>query len=130
MSDYVADTHGLYWYLTADAKLGTKALDAFRQAERGEGTVYVPSIAVAELYYLMVKQERAHLFAAVYQRLATAAHIQFVDFRAEAVLEFDDLAAIPEMHDRMIAAVAQRLGLPCLTCYPELVNSRLIQTVW
>jgi hypothetical protein len=81
------------------------------------------------MYYLMAKQGRTHLFVGVYQRLATAAHIRFVDFRAEDVLEFDGLTAIPEMHDRIIAGVARRLGLPCLTRDPALVNSGLIQTV-
>jgi PIN domain nuclease of toxin-antitoxin system len=130
VSDYVADTHALYWYLTADAKLGAKALNAFQQAEQGAGMIYVLGIAVAEMCYLMTKQGRAHLFVTVYQRLATAAHIQFVDFRAEDVLEFDSLTMIPEMHDRIIAGVAQRFNLPCLTCDPDLINSGLIQTVW
>lgn len=85
---------------------------------------------MAEIYYLMAKQGRAHLFAPVYQQLAAAAHIRFVDFRAEDVLGFDTLTTISEMHDRIIAGVAQRLGLPCLTCDPELVNSGSIQTVW
>jgi PIN domain nuclease of toxin-antitoxin system len=130
VSDYVADTHGLYWYLTADAKLGPDAQTAFRQAEQGQGTIYVPSIVVAEMYYLMAKQGRMPLFVGVYQRLAAAAHLRFIDFRAEDVLEFDVLTTIPEMHDRIVAGVAWRLGLPCLTRDPALVKSGLIQTVW
>ena len=112
MSDYVADTHALYWYLTGDAKLGTNAQSAFQQAEQGQGTIHVPSIVVAEMYYLMAKQGQTHLFAGVYQRLSVAAHIRFLDFRAEDILEFDALIAIPEMHNRIIAGDAHRLGLP------------------
>jgi predicted nucleic acid-binding protein len=105
VSDYVADTHGLYWYLTADAALGANAQSAFQQAEQGRGMIYVPSIVVAEMYYLMAKQGRAHLFVAVYQRLTAAAHIRFVDFRAEDVLAFDALTAIPvsaSFQDRVV----------------------------
>jgi deoxycytidylate deaminase len=51
-------------------------------------------------------------------------------FEAVDVLAFEANAAVPEMHDRMIAGVAKRLQIPCLTCDKQIVNSGLVQVVW
>lgn len=106
MNDYVTDTHALYWYLTASPKLGGKAQAAFVAGEQGQARLYVPSIVLAELYYLNSKYNQPLAFAQEYERLSEGGQFHFVDFRAVDVLHFDSLAAIPEMHDRMIVGVA------------------------
>lgn len=130
VGDAVADTHALFWYLTADRKLGAGALAAFQAAESGHGVIYVPSLVVAELYYLLARLNRLAEFAGLYHPLAAAPHIRFVAFRGEDVEQFDSLNGIPEMHDRIIAGVARRLGVPCLTRDPLVINSGLVATVW
>jgi hypothetical protein len=50
MSEYVADTHALFWYLTAAPQLGANALAAFGEGEQGQARIYLPSIVLAELY--------------------------------------------------------------------------------
>ena len=69
MSDYVTDTHALYWYLTASPKLGANAQAAFLEGEQGQARIYVPSIVLAELYYLNVKYNQPLAFAQEYERL-------------------------------------------------------------
>jgi len=127
---YVADTHALYWYLTAGAQLGAHALAAIREGEQGEARIYIPCIVLAELYYVNVKYGRPLDFRQEYERLAMSGQFTFVDFRAADVVQFDALSVIPEMHDRIIAGVAYDLKIPCLTRDPAIVNSGLIQTVW
>lgn len=56
MNEYVADTHALYWHLTGDARLGTHAQAAFEQAASGNAKIWVSSIVLAELFYLLDKQ--------------------------------------------------------------------------
>jgi hypothetical protein len=56
MSDYVTDTHALFWYLADDSRLGDEANRAFEEAEQGHALIYVPAIVLAEMYYLMAKQ--------------------------------------------------------------------------
>jgi predicted nucleic acid-binding protein len=46
------------------------------------------------------------------------------------MLAFPLLSAIPEMHDRIIAGVAYRYGIPLLTKDRTIIDSGLIQTVW
>jgi len=130
VNGYVADTHALYWYLIAGAQLGANALAALREGERGEARIYIPSIVLAELYYLNVKYGRPLDFPQEYERFARSGQFDFVDFRAIDVLQFEALASIPEMHDCIIAGVAYGLKIPCLTRDPAIVNSGLIQTVW
>lgn len=130
MSDYVTDTHALYWYLTASPALGANAQAVFFAGEQGQSHIYIPSIVLAELYYLNVKYHRPLVFTQEYERLAGAGQFHFVEFHAADVLRFDALAAIPEMHDRMIAGVAYAMSVPLLTRDPEIVHSRVVQTVW
>jgi len=130
MSDYVTDTHSLFWYLTANPRLGTEAQVVFQRAEQGQDLLYIPSIVIAELYYLNAKFGCPLNFASEFQSLRRAAQFHFVDFRAEDVLDFDVLATIPEMHDRIIAGVAYALGAPLLTRDPTITGSHLVQTVW
>ena len=130
MSDYVTDTHALYWYLTASPNLGVNAQAAFLAGEQGQTRIYMPSIVLAELYYLNVKYNQPLLFAQEYERLTGSGQFRFVEFRAADVLRFDALVAIPEMHDRMIVGVAHALRLPLLTRDREIVASGTIQTIW
>ena len=62
MNDYVTDTHALYWYLANDKKLGEEAKEIFSRATKGEVTIWISSIVIAELYWLLEKQNKADLF--------------------------------------------------------------------
>jgi len=115
MNDYVADTHALYWYLTNDVKLGVGAKSAFDEAANGQAKVWISSIVVAEIYYLLAKQDRSNLFRELFEKMTTAGQFEFADFTAQDVLAFERLDSIPEMHDRIIATLAEKLAAPCLT---------------
>ncbi len=128
--EYVTDTHGLYWYLTASPKLGVNARGVFDRAGRGNCLIFIPSLVIAELYYLIAKLGGTLDFKLEYQRLENAGQFRFVDLRTADMLAFPLLSAIPEMHDRIIAGVAYRYKIPILTKDPSIVNSGLVLTVW
>ena len=130
LDKYVTDTHGLYWYLTASPKLGVNARAIFERADRGECIIFIPSLVMAELYYLIVKLRGQLDFKSEYQRLTNAEQFRFIDFRADDMLAFPRLLAIPEMHDRIIAGVAYRYGIPILTKDASIIDSGLLQTIW
>jgi predicted nucleic acid-binding protein len=57
---YVVDTCVLIWYLTNDPTLSNEAPDVLRlldDASSGLETIYVPSIIIVELIYLMEKHK-------------------------------------------------------------------------
>jgi len=130
MSHYVADTHALFWYLTASPRLGPQAKQVFDEGVRGQAVIYVPAIVLAELYFLNEKVGRPLDFSLEYARLRQSGQFVFVAFLPEDVLDFDVDAAVPEMHDRIIVGVARRLGAACLSVDPYIVSSDLVQVVW
>jgi predicted nucleic acid-binding protein len=130
VSDCVSDTHALYYYLTAGPRLGENARAALLAADQGQAIVYIPSIVIAELYYLNIKLGQPLDFAQELHKLAAAGQFWFVDFKATDVLRFDALSAIPEMHDRIVVGVAHALGLPLLTRDQAILNSGVVQTIW
>ncbi len=130
MNYYVADTHALYWYFTNSPQLGARASAAFNEADNRQALIYVPAIAVAELYYLNKKYGFPLAIPAIIAQLQQGAQFELLPFEAREVLEFDTNAAVPEMHDRMIVGVAARLSVPCLTRDSQIVNSGLVKVVW
>lgn len=130
MSDYVADTHALYWYLTASPKLGAKARQVFGEADQGRALIFLPAIVLAELFYLNKKHGEPLDFAASFLRLQQNPQFVLLPFEPTDVLDFAAHAAVPEMHDRLVVGAALRLGVPCLTHDSQIVHSHLVSVVW
>ena len=127
---YVADTHALFWYLTQNRKLGTRAREVFAAAERGEARIVISAIVLAELYYLNEKFNRPLDYDAAYSALEENAAFRFVSFDSRDVLDFTKDSAVSEMHDRVIAGLARRLDVPVLTRDPVIVASGVVQIEW
>ncbi|MGH9842495.1 MAG: type II toxin-antitoxin system VapC family toxin [Blastocatellia bacterium] len=130
MNHYVADTHALYWYLTASSNLSAPAKGAFDEGVRGQALIYLPAIVLAELYYLNKKYGRKIDFAANFVHLEASTQYVFVPFEARDVLDFDAHSATPEMHDRIIVGVTLRLNAACITRDREIINSGLVTIIW
>ena len=129
-SVYVVDTNALIWYLTKNKKLSKRAASIFAAAERGETRLYVSAMVIAEMYYADKKWKLFDDFATTYAALKAKPYIRFVPLIADDVLDFDNDAAIPEMHDRIIAGVARRLGAPLITPDPLIIAAKLVDIAW
>lgn len=55
MTDYVADTHSLIWYLEDSPRLSSGARECFDACDRGEVIINVPTICLVEIIYLQEK---------------------------------------------------------------------------
>ena len=130
MNQYVADTHALFWYLTASPRLGRAAKAAFDEAAAGEAMIHLPVVVLAELYFLNDKAGRPLDFAAEFERLRQAGQFTMVPFIPEDILDFRDDAPVGEMHDRMIVGVARRLGAICLSKDADIIASRHVPVRW
>lgn len=127
---YVVDTNALIWYLTADKKLSRRAAEIFTAAESGAARLLVSAITIAELYYANQKWEWFDDFNQVYQDLQSKPYFQLVAFTADDVLQFALDSSIPEMHDRIIAGLAQRLEAPLLTSDSLIAEANAVRIVW
>lgn len=127
---YVIDTHALIWYLTGNRNLSAEARKIFHAAENGETQLVVSAIVLAEMYYAHQKSALFIDFGETYQKLKSSRAYQFSDFLSDDVLDFEQNTAVPEMHDRIIAGLAQRLGAPLITADPLISAAKVVTTVW
>lgn len=130
MDFFVADTHALFWYLTASPRLGANAKTAFDNGAKGNAVIYVPAIVLAELFFLNEKLAQPLDFNRELQRLELSWQFEFVAFEPDDVKDFAKNSAVPEMHDRIIVGVARRFSAACLSRDTKIVSSNLVKVVW
>lgn len=133
MSAVVADTHALLWYLNNDPLLSVSARVAFENAENTGQPIYVPSIVIVEIRYLV---EKGTITEAEYQTTltllrdpATALTVVPLDTDGADALKQIARADVPDMPDRIIAATANYLGLPLVTKDSKITASG-ITVIW
>lgn len=130
MPDHVVDTHALWWYLLDAPQLSQTARTIMDDALNGQGLLIIPSIVVAELYFLNVKLGSPLNFTDEFQWMMSLGRFEFVEFQAADVLQFDAMTSIPEIHDRIIVGAALARGIPVITRDATIVNSGAVMTVW
>lgn len=130
----VADTHTFNWFLINPARLSANALATLQAAEAAGEPIYVPTITLVELRYLVEKRtitEADFQFClATLKDPATAPTPAALDVvRAEPLAQIPR-AAVPDMPDRIIAATALSLGLPLVTADHKIRALTNIATIW
>jgi len=129
----VTDSHGLIWYATGrKRKLGSKARRLFERADSAGAAVYIPSIALVEIAEASYRGV-VHLssgFATWCARLLSSPHFIAVDLGVEIVVKAEELYAIRERGDRLIAATAAVLDLPLVTRDPEIAKAAGVELLW
>ena len=133
MTDYVTDTHALIWYLEDSDKLGRKANAAFDAFDRGQSTIFVPTICLVELIYL---REKGRIPASLKETLDShlaSGRTNFVtaDLTPAVVTALESIPrdAVPDLPDRIIAATARAYDLPLLSRDRALQKSGLV-VIW
>src|SRR5438128_227090 len=116
MAGVLLDTHAAIWYLARSPRLSATARRAILAASAAAAPIYVPTIALVEIRYLV---ERGRLPEAAWQALdqaladpdvaLVAAPLSHDTARAVREIPRDD---VPDMPDRIIAATALALGVP------------------
>ena len=135
MSAVVADTHSILWYLNNLPDLSPAALQAMENAEQSGAAIYVPSIVLVELRYLVEKGRdiKECDFQTVLTELknpSSALTLAPLDQLTAETLAQIPRATVPDMPDRIIAATALALGLPLVTGDTEIRKLTNVATVW
>jgi len=120
MDGAVTDTHALIWYLEDSPQLSASASQVFDRCDRGEITIYIPTMCLIEIIYL---QEKRRIAADLKTQLDEAllggmSGLALFDLNAGVVEALAKIPreAVPDLPDRVIAATALYLGLPLISC--------------
>jgi predicted nucleic acid-binding protein len=108
LTDFVLDTVALVRYLEDRLPRGAQA--AFRSAEAGRSTLYLPQIALAEFVYIALKGKADEALSnastqETVQQILGSSFISLEEFPERGWAILLNLR-IPELHDRLIAAEA------------------------
>jgi predicted nucleic acid-binding protein len=125
---YIADTHALVWHLTGDDRLGKKAKDALRKADRGEVEVVIPTVVLAEALYISRKRDIP--FNILVDLIRNAKNYSVYPLGLNVILEMTRLGAGYSIHDAVIVATAKLLEAPIITRDKEIHKSGDAQTIW
>lgn len=134
LSEFVTDTHALYWHMGDDPRLSDAARRLFDAADQGLHRILVPSIVLVEIVYLL---ERRRLSSAVVERIFglfgvdadnyLMGNLDYATARAVQVIPRSD---VPDMPDRIIVATAWQLGLPLISRDEAIRRAAVVPIVW
>lgn len=134
MSSFVADTHTVIWYLQGSNRLSETALTTLDAAIAANDRIYVTSISVVEVAYLV---EKFRLPEVALDQLIEAlsnpdagfvvVSLSLVIAQAMRHISRD---IVPDMPDGIIAATALYLNLPLVTRDQKIRALTAIQTIW
>src|SRR4051794_25001622 len=129
----VVDTHTIVWYLSGDQRLSKAALKVLDQATAQGEPIYVPSLCLVELTYLI---EKGRLPDAAMHRLLAAiddpespCRLVPLDRLITDAISRIKRSDVPDLPDRIIAATALALSAPLVTRDEDIRTSE-IQTIW
>ncbi|UCE36520.1 MAG: PIN domain-containing protein [Thermoplasmata archaeon] len=132
MREYLVDTIGLVSYLQND--LPANADKIFKLAEQNKCRLLIPEIVIGEFIYISLKgrlktSNPKSLIMEVLISMDSSKYIDIVGMDYTAWEEFLALD-IPELHDRMICAIAKSKDAQVITNDEEVGKNKTIRTIW
>lgn len=85
---------------------------------------------LAEFYGLLKKAGRAQLHLPYVRALLASPHYRFEPLIADDLERIVEFADVPEMHDRLIAVTAARLGATVITRDREIRSAAKVRCLW
>jgi len=104
----------------------------FEQADEGEAAIFIPTLVLVELAegcrsgYLELQGG----FFTWLEGIRSSSSFVPVDLTVDIVLRAEELYAIPERGDRLIAATAAHLDCPLITRDQEIEAAAGVQVIW
>lgn len=125
--DYVTDTHSLVRYFIG--LLPQRAWTIFQRTETGQDLIYIPTIVLAECYYLMKRGKIALDWDELIAKIDESSNFITTPFDLTIVKMLPRIP-LSELHDQIIVATAQRKECPVITKDPEMKEYPGIETIW
>jgi len=138
VSDVLADTHSVVWFLFDLARL-SPAADAALTAAAQSGRLWISAITLVEVSYLSGK--KSFPYSGVLPRLIALATdpnepLEVLPLTLEVAQAMDRVprAEVPDMPDRIVAATAVAHNLPIVSADSQIRNSAtlgaLVSVLW
>ena len=138
MSDVLADTHAVIWFLFDPVRLSPAAAAALTVASQS-GTVFVSAITLVELNYLAGK--KSFPYSGVLPRLLSlitdpSEPLDLLPVTLEVALAMERVprGEVPDMPDRIVAATAVAHSIPLVSADSDIQGSAglkaLVPVVW
>lgn len=127
----VTDTHALLYH-AAGRGLGPKAGALFQAAEERRAVIYVPMAVLWEVTLLAragkinLRRTARAFFVDLFTNVAYQPH----DLTREQVFDADELRFNRDPFDALIVAAARALELPLITRDTDLLESRVVKSIW
>lgn len=121
----VLDTHTLSWLLTKDKRISQKARNYFHRAVK----VFIPTIVLLELLYLLKKQKRASEFPEILTGLKNEGRLSFISLDLNITEKSLEVYEKLEMHDSIIVTTSNVLNAPLIT-KDETIQKVYKNTIW
>ena len=127
---YIVDTHTLFWYVRYPHQLSPAADAVFRLAAAGLARIIVPAIVVAEFYYLTQKSGSPITPSTLFAYINQSTEFVFSELGQAQLEGMEQIADVPEMHDRLISAEALVYQAPVISKDEALRTSGLVDIIW
>jgi PIN domain nuclease of toxin-antitoxin system len=130
MNVFLLDTHALYWHLFRPTKLSAPAKQAIADGEAGLARLVISHIALAELYFLLKKLGQEPDFAPSLAAIRTNPNYSIEPVALDDIEKLPVYPEVPEMHDRLLVAAANRLGGTLVTIDAIIQASPQVKWLW
>ncbi len=127
---YATDTHSFLWHLSQEDKLGKNAILAFEEAESGNATILVPTIVLAEAFYICKVKGINVKFAKILEKIEVGWNFTSTPLDFNVIKQIQQLDKIKELHDKIIVATAQLFNANLITKDKEIINSKYVEVIW
>lgn len=125
---YVSDAVAFLHYLLDE--LPPAADRAFKKAEEGDTSLYLPTIAAAELYYLFERKGWNRQWIRLRAEMERHATFNYYSFNEDVLNLFEETEA-REIHDKIIISTAKLLRAEALVTKDEgLRELDEVKTLW
>ncbi|GMQ80040.1 MAG: hypothetical protein BMS9Abin03_509 [Thermodesulfobacteriota bacterium] len=128
MDSFVTDTQALVKFMMGKKVINDRSHQAFQSADKGEAVIIIPAIVLMEVLYLFEKN-RIDIGLLQTEDLFKSQNYQYEPLSFEILKTASEIADIPELHDRLIAATAKYLGLPLITNDPVIRDSMCVEVL-
>jgi PIN domain nuclease of toxin-antitoxin system len=133
VSTLLADTHSVVWYLFDRSRLSATAVAAFTGAEQAGDAIYISTVSVIEVRYLVEKRRLNAMWLTglvdAVDDPARPVKVLDITMAVARATEHIPRSIVPDLPDRIIAATALVHGLPLVTADRH-IRAAPIPTIW